>query len=97
MSLCLDSQTGLLVYTSGSALTLALDGFVLYWIVLGIDPKYKGGSVRMAAASAVIDQGVPIDVVLNKGRWANWQVFTRFYNCAYLRVMAPSISLTSLA
>ena len=38
-----------------------------------IDPKYKGGSVRMAAASPAIDRGVPIDVVLNTGRWASWQ------------------------
>ena len=27
-----------------------------------VDPKYKGGSIRMAAASAAIDGGVPIDV-----------------------------------
>ena len=32
-----------------------------------IDPKYKGGSIRMAAALAAIDWGVPIDVVLNGG------------------------------
>ena len=36
----------------------------------GIDPKYKGGSVCMAATSAAIDRGVPIDVVLNIGQWA---------------------------
>ena len=47
---------------------------------IGIDPKYKGGSIRMAAASAAIDRGVPIDVVLNTGRWASWQVFNKFYN-----------------
>ena len=35
---------------------------------VGIDSKYKGGSVRMVTASAVIDRGVPIDVVLNTGR-----------------------------
>ena len=38
----------------------------------GIDPKYKGGSIRMAAVSEAIDRGVPIDVVLNTGRWASW-------------------------
>ena len=31
----------------------------------GIDPKYKGGFVCMAAASAAIDRGVPIDAVLD--------------------------------
>ena len=51
---------------------------------VGINPKYKGGSVRMAVASAAIDRGVPIDVVLNIGRWASWQVFNRFYNRARL-------------
>ena len=47
---------------------------------VGIDPKYKGGSIRMAAASAAIDRGALIDVVLNTGPWASWQIFDRFYN-----------------
>ena len=64
---------------------------------VGFDPKYKGGSVRMAAASAAIDRGVPIDVVLNTGRWASWQVFNKFFDRARLRAVAPSIGLTSLA
>ena len=64
---------------------------------IGIDPKYKGGSIRMAAASAAIDRGVPIDVVLNTGRWASWQVFDKFYNRSRLQSSAPSIGLTSLA
>ena len=64
---------------------------------VGIDPKYKGGSVCMAAASAAIDRGIPIDVVLNTGRWASWQVFNKFYNRARLHAVAPSIGLTSLA
>ena len=45
---------------------------------VGIDPKYKGGLICMAAASAVVDRGVLIDVVLNTGRWANWQIFNKF-------------------
>ena len=64
---------------------------------VGIDSKYKDGSIRMAAASAAINRGVLIDVVLNTGRWASWQVFNRFYNRARLRNVAPSIGLTSLA
>ena len=35
------------------------------------DPKYKGGPVSIAAASAAIDRGVPIDVVLNTERWSS--------------------------
>jgi hypothetical protein len=51
---------------------------------VGIDPKCKGGSIRMAAASAAIDRGALIDVVLNTGPWASWQIFDRFYNRARL-------------
>ena len=72
----------------------------LYYTVLdrvGIDPKYKGSSARMAAASATIDRDVPIDVVLNTGRWASWQVFSKFYNRARLSSVALSIGLKSLA
>ena len=47
---------------------------------VSINLKYKGGSICMAAASAAIDHGVLIDVVLNTGRWASWQVFNKFYN-----------------
>ena len=54
-----------------------------------VDPKYKGGSIRIAAASAAIDRGVPIDVVLNTGRWSNWQVFNKFYNRARLKRCGP--------
>jgi hypothetical protein len=64
---------------------------------VSIDSKYKGGSVRMAAASAAIDRGVPIDVVLDTGRWASWQVFNKFYNRSRLQASASSIGLTSLA
>ena len=55
---------------------------------VGIDPKYKGGSVRMATASAAIDRGVLIEVVLNTGRWSSWQVLNKFYNRARLNSVA---------
>ena len=38
---------------------------------VSINLKYKGGSIRMAAASAAIHLGVPIDVVLSEGRWVS--------------------------
>ena len=63
----------------------------------GIDLKYKGGFIRMAEASAAIDQGVLIDVVLITGRWASGQVVSKFYNRACLGVVALSIGTTSLA
>ena len=34
---------------------------------IAIDARFKGGSVRMAAASAAIDRGTPIDIVLSTG------------------------------
>ena len=63
---------------------------------------YSGGSVRMAAASAAVDNGVPIDEVLRTGRWSSWLVFNQFYNRAKLRAVVPlvgriSFSLTSLS
>ena len=63
----------------------------------GIDPKYRGGFVCMAAALVGIYRGVPIEVVLDTIRWASWQVFNRFYNRARLQAVAPGIGLTSLA
>jgi hypothetical protein len=61
-----------------------------------VDPKYEGGSIRMAAAFAAIDRGMAIDVVLNTGRWSSWQVFNKFSNRARLRAVVPSIvSLSS--
>ena len=56
---------------------------------VGIDPKYKGGSVPMAA-SAAIDRGVPIDVVLNTGRWASWQSSTVFTTEHWLNFVSLS-------
>ena len=58
---------------------------------------YSGGSVRMAAASAAIDSGVAIDVVLSTGRWTSWTVFNKFYNRAKLRAVVPLVVRTSMA
>ena len=62
-----------------------------------IPKEFPGGSVRMAAASAAIDRGMPIDVVLSIGRWASWQVFNNFYNRSRLTAVAPPVGRTSLA
>ena len=67
----------------------------MYWVMkrVSIDPKYKGGSVRMAAASAAIDRGTPIEVVLSTGRWTSWRVFQLFYNRSRLRDI-PAVGRT---
>ena len=62
-----------------------------------VAPGYGGGSVRMAAASAAIDSGVAIDVVLSTGRWSSWTVFHKFYNRAKLRAVVPLVGRTSKA
>ena len=49
-----------------------------------VDPKYKGGSIRMAIASADIDLGVPIEVVLNTGEM--------FQPASLQQVLQPSLS-----
>ncbi len=64
---------------------------------VNISRKYGSGSVRMAAASAAIDNGVAIDVVLHTGRWHSWTVFNKFYNRAKLRAVVPLVGRTSLA
>ena len=66
---CLKYLTELLVFTSRLALRLVLGGSVMNRV--NIDPKHKGGSVHMAVASVAINRGVPIDLVLNTGRWAS--------------------------
>ena len=58
---------------------------------------YGGGSVRMAAASAAIDSGVAIDVVLSTGRRTSRAVFHKFYNRAKLRAVVPLIGRSSMA
>ena len=64
---------------------------------VNISPNYGGGSVRMATASAALDSGVAIDVVLNTGRWKSWTVFHKFYNRAKLRAVVPLVGRTSMA
>ena len=64
---------------------------------IGVHPRFKGGSIRMAAASAAIDRGMPIDVVLGTGRWSSWQVFNNFYSRSQLNAVAPPVGRTSLA
>ena len=61
-----------------------------------IAPGYGCGSVCMAAASAALDSGVAIDVVLSTGRWTSWTVFNKFYNRAKLRAVVPLVGRTSL-
>ena len=62
-----------------------------------IPKEYPGDSVRTDAASAVIDRGMLIDVVLSTGRWASWQVFNNFYNRSRLTAVAPPVAYQHVA
>ena len=55
-------------------------------------PKhFRGGSIRMAAASKAIDDGCDPRFVLMMGRWHSWHVLDAFYNRAGCRdVPQPS-------
>ena len=64
---------------------------------LNISRKYGDVSFRMAVASAAINNGVAIDVVLHTGRWHSWTVFHKFYNRAKLRAVVPLVGRTSMA
>ena len=64
---------------------------------IGAHPRFKGGSIRMAAASAAIDRGMLINIVLGTGQWSSWQVFNNFYNRSQLNAVAPPVGRTSLA
>ena len=61
------------------------------------DPSIYFHSDPAAAASAAIDSGVAIDVVLSTGHWTSWTVFHKFYNRAKLRAVVPLVGRTSMA
>ena len=56
----------------------------------------KVGPIRVVAASTAIDKGLPIDVLLNIGRWPSWYVSHRFHSRARLKPVVPSVGRASL-
>ena len=46
----------------------------------GIPGHFRAHSFRMAGASLMINQGVPVQDVLRIGGWTSMEVFQRFYN-----------------
>ena len=64
---------------------------------IGVDKRFKGDSIRMAAAAAAIDCSLPIDVWLSTGLWSSWQLFNTFNNRSRLNAVAPSVGRTLLA
>ena len=46
----------------------------------GIPKRFASHSLRMAAASKLLDEGMSIEDVMRLGDWTSTLVFTRFYN-----------------
>ena len=51
----------------------------------GVPERYKCHSIKMAVATKLIEQGVPVADVMALGRWLSINVFNRFYNRAKMR------------
>ncbi len=52
---------------------------------VGVPKKYTCHSIKMAVATKLIEQGVPVSDVMALGRWRSINVFNRFYNRAKMR------------
>ena len=63
---------------------------------VGIDPKWTGGSIRMAASSKALDDGVEPAYIMQIGRWRSFAMWNALYNrsCSCLgRTFAAGIGL----
>ena len=62
------------------------------WImdIRGVPKHFKGGFIRMAAASKAIDDGCDPRFVLMMSRWRSWHALDAFYNRAGCRVEPKS-------
>ena len=47
---------------------------------VGIDPKWTGGSIRMAASSKALDDGLEPAYIMQVGRWRSFAMWNAFYN-----------------
>jgi hypothetical protein len=45
----------------------------------GISKTFRSQSIRGAAASAALDQGAPIETILQQGRWSDVKMFRKYY------------------
>ena len=53
---------------------------------VGIDPKWTGGTIRMAASSKTLDAGLETAYIVQIGRWRSFAMWNAFYNqsCCHL-------------
>ena len=52
---------------------------------VGIDPKWTGGSIRMAASSKALDDGIEPAYIMKLGRWKSFAMWNQFYNRSLCR------------
>ena len=53
---------------------------------VGIDPKWTGGSIRMAASSKALDDGLEPAFIMQIGRWRSFAMWNAFYNRSCCRL-----------
>ena len=46
-------------------------------LLVAVDPKFTGGSIRQAASSKAIDEGWEVAAVLNMGMWKSFATWNR--------------------
>ena len=54
---------------------------------VGIDPKWTGGSIRMAASSKALDDGLEPAYIMQVGRWRSFAMWNAFYNRSCCRLV----------
>ena len=52
---------------------------------VGIDPKWTGGSIRLAASSKAVDDGIEPAYIMKLGRWKSFAMWNQFYNRSLCR------------
>ena len=61
---------------------------------VGIDPRWTGGSIRMAASSKALDDGIEPAYIMKLGRWKSFAMWNQFYNRALCRfAYGPTFSV----
>ena len=58
--------------------------------ICGVPKHFKGGSIRMAAATKALDDGCDPRIVMQIGRWRSWYILDAFYNRVGCRVEPKS-------
>ena len=64
-----------------------------HMVKAGVPSYYKAHSIRMAAASRMLDMGIPIEDVMKIGDWTSLHVFLVFYHRSRVQTNVPKAIL----